>query len=123
MRRFVLSGFGVLLGSSAALAASLDGRWGLSVEACGEPNGIEVVTIDTGDGTIGYYETLCTLRGLAAVGDFDNTWQALQVCSGEGETWTEKTVLGVFEPFEEAPDRLALIDMTNGFTAIYFRCE
>ena len=123
MRRFVLSGLGVLLGSSAALAASLDGKWGLTIEACREPNQIEVVTIDTGAGTIGYYESLCTLRELGAVGDFDNTWQALQVCSGEGETWTDKTILGVFEPFDGTPDRLALIDMTNGFTAIYLRCE
>lgn len=123
MRRFVLSGLGILLSGTAALAASLDGRWGLSLEACNDQEGVEIVTIDTNAGTIAYYETICRIENLSAIGEFGLAWNAVQSCSGEGESWTVKAVLGIFEAYDGTPDRLAMINLTDGFATVHFRCQ
>jgi hypothetical protein len=122
LKRIAFTGLAMLLGSATVLAASLDGRWGFSVGSCDEPDGIDVMTIDTVAGTIDFYESLCTFTELAEIGTYGLAWQATLSCSGEGETWTVKTLFGISEVFDETADRLAMIGLADGFTSIYFRC-
>lgn len=122
MKRITLAGLAILLGSTTVLAATLDGRWGFGLESCGEPDGIDVMTIDTAGGTIDFYESRCTFTELAGIGTFGLAWRAALTCSGEGETWTVKSLLGISEAYDDTADRLAMIDVTDGFTSVYYRC-
>jgi hypothetical protein len=122
MKRIAMTGLAIVLGSTTAFAAVLDGRWGLTVESCAEPDGIDVMTIDTTAGTINHYESLCTFTELAEIGTYGLAWRAALSCSGEGETWTVKSLLGISEVFDGTADRLAMIDLTDGFTSVYFHC-
>jgi len=108
--------------SAGVASAQLDGRWGLFTESCTAPDSTEIMRIDTAEGVVGFYESACDIAGLASIGEF-GAWKATLTCSGEGETWTDNVVFGVFEPWDGSPERLARIDMNDGFTAIYFRCE
>jgi len=122
MKRIAIAGLAIVLGPATAFAAVLDGRWGLSVEACNEPDAVEVMTIDTAAGTIDYYESVCDISDLAGIGTLGLAWRASLSCSGEGETWSVKSLLGIEEAYDGGLDRLAMIDVTDGFTSIYHRC-
>ena len=123
MKRIAISGLVIVLSSSTVLAAVLDGRWGLTPAGCDGRNTTEAMTIDTANRTIGYYESRCDLNEIVEIGALGLAWQATLVCSGEGETWTVKSVLGVFQPFDGTVDRLAMINVTDDFTTIYSRCQ
>jgi hypothetical protein len=123
MRRAILAAAALLAGTSLASAQVLDGRWSIFGDSCSNLYADDLMTLDTVAGQIGFYESGCDIRSLNAIGDYQSVWTASLACSGEGETWTEKVIFGLVQSYDEGPDQLALIYLTNGFTTIYQRCE
>lgn len=66
------------------------GSWGLDRDGC-RAEGDMVPTVIRED-SIEFYDTACDLESLVQKG---RTWTGKAVCSGEGETWTDRIAMTV----------------------------
>lgn len=122
MKRIALAGIALIAGVGTVSAEVVDGRWSIFGESCGNEYADDIMTLDSEGGEIGFYESGCDIVSWAEIGTYGGAWRAALSCSGEGETWTEKVIIGLSQGFDDVPDQLALVYLTDGFTTIYRRC-
>ena len=122
MKPLLLATFGLLLGTSTAMAHMLDGRWAFFAEACTAEYTDATFTVNIADGEIRYWESGCNLGQITTIGEWDEVWRSALTCSGEGETWTTDTIFGLQQGFDGTADRLVQIDLNDGFVMIAVRC-
>ena len=124
IRQVGLSGLALILGSVAALAVDIDGRWAVIEEACGSAirNNDAIVEVDTASREIRYYESLCVIGEIQPIGNLGLAWRTSETCSGEGQTWTSEVVYGLLQPFDGTTDQLVSIKLSTGFVSVWYRC-
>lgn len=123
MRRVVLASIGFLAATGIASAETLDGRWALYAEGCGEQFNDGILVIDTAAGTLRYWESECTLTALTPIGVGEAAWRTTMSCAGEGETWQRDAILAIDVPLDGVGTaRLVEIDITDGYVVSHVRC-
>ena len=119
MRRALFASLGFLASAGIASAATLDGRWAYDPADCTADFSDGIMTVNVAAGTIGYYESACTITTLTPIGTMESAWNVTATCSGEGMVWERETILAIDG---EGTPRLAELDLTDGYVVIRTRC-
>lgn len=102
-----------------------DGRWGWNVDTCAyKPGESDMVPVVIADGEIRYYESLCTIDSIAPLAREDGSaWTVKMSCGGEGETWTEESILAIDDGAGERRRQLIDIDKESGSVTVRQDCD
>jgi hypothetical protein len=102
-----------------------DGRWGWNVDTCAyEPGESDMVPLVIADGEMRYYESLCTIDSVAPLAREDGSaWTVKMSCGGEGETWTEKSIIALDDGAGERRPQLIDIDTESGSVTVRQDCD
>ncbi len=114
----------MLLVPAVAAASPIDGRWTLSKDGCAIAESDDSAGPFTfADDKMTFFESECVLKEIAPIGDAGIAWRAKAACSGEGEEWMTDWVLGMDKDGDGKVVHLVQVDMTDGFTTVYYPCE
>lgn len=114
----------LLAGPALAGPVPFEGRWGWTADACDlAPGESDMVPIEIGDGAIDYYESACTIDRVEPVGAGDGAaWTVTTSCSGEGETWTTRSIFAIDDRGDDSRRQLIEIDLESGFVIVRQEC-
>jgi len=114
----------LLGGLAAAGPLPFEGRWGWTEEACDlRPGESDMVPMEIADGEISYYESHCTIDRVEPVGSGDGSaWTVTTRCTGEGETWTSRSIFAVDDRGDDRRRQLVDIDLGTGFVVVRQDC-
>ena len=111
MRNLILSTVVGLL-ALPAVAGSIQGTWAMKPEYCSGAYPETQVRISGTE--IGFIETTCELTNATALRDMPEAKLYDMVCSGEGESWSERAFIGT--------DQNGLMVYSRGTARIYQSC-
>jgi len=126
MRRLaVLAALPLIAGAALAEPLPFDGRWGWNVDTCALARGeSDMVPAVIANGEILYYESLCTIESLEPIGgEGGSAWRVSLSCGGEGETWTEESILAIDDGAGERRRQLIDIDTESGSVTVRQDCD
>jgi len=124
MIRAGLAAATMLLVSATAIAGPLDGRWAFSHDDCARaPGTSDSVPLTIADNRMDFYESVCEIAAIEAIGTEGTTWRLSRVCRGEGETWTIRSIFAIDRDAAGAPSQLIEINIDNGHVTIRQHCN
>lgn len=110
MRGFIILAL-TLAATPPAMAQPYDGTYQL--DQCAVPDPLTQIEISGFDVT--YYESACTMTNPVPVRDMDEAFLFDAVCSGEGQTWTERV-------FMMATAEGGMLQVRRGYAYTYMPC-
>lgn len=110
--------------SGAAFAGPLDGRWAMTPEDCGLAPGMgDRVPLTISGDMFKAYESQCTIAGVEEIGGLDSAWRVTRTCSGEGDTWSIRSIFAIDRDATNAPRQLVEIDLDEGYVIVRQYCN
>ncbi len=114
----------LMVAANAALAAGpLDGRWSFDAEFCASDAATDAVPVVIVGNEIRYYESVCKITDMVAIGGAGSAWRVLVSCRGEGEAWQRDLIFALDRDTQATPRQLVEIDMKSGDVSVRQSCD
>jgi hypothetical protein len=114
----------VFVVSTAAAANPLDGRWGLSRDDCRRaPGTSDRVPVTIAGTRMDFYESVCEIAAIEAIGGQDAAWRVSRNCRGEGESWTVRSIFAIDRDIAGTARQLIEINLDSGYVVVRQHCD
>jgi len=114
----------IMVVSSVAGATPFDGRWALDRDDCrNAPGAGDRVPVTIAGNRMDFYESVCEIGAIEAIGAQDSAWQVTRTCGGEGETWTVRSIFAMDRDLAGKPLQLIEVELDNGYVIVRQHCE
>jgi hypothetical protein len=114
----------LLVAATAAAAGPLDGRWGLSRDDCRRaPGSSDRVPVTIAGNRMDFYESVCEIAAIEAIGARDAAWRVARSCRGEGESWTVNSIFAIDRDISGTPRQLIEINLDSGYVVVRQHCN
>jgi hypothetical protein len=114
----------LLFASIAGATALLDGRWAFSREDCQRaPGTSDRAPLTIAGNRLDFFESVCEIAAIEAIGTQDSAWRVERTCSGEGERWTVRSIFAIDHDTTGSPRQLIEINLDTGYVIVRQRCD
>lgn len=121
--RLIVSAAVVLAAGQAAAHGPFDGFWAIEPDWCGNEAGTtDQVPLMIDLPIVRGHESQCVIDSFQRIGGGD-AWRTELSCTGEGETWTRRSMFGLDRAADGRPRRLVEIDLDEGTVSVFTRCD